>query len=182
MALQPLSDSESLCRALVAAYNGFVRGFVDNSTTYPHADITGTAGGDYRHPTSTPYTVTAADATTTATLRALCQNIYRVYSTHIADDLAHEAADATNVIAAGLPADDADQTALNTFLNQAKAAYNLHRSQSGVHFTNDSGNAIGSADATDAASSYTLANEIKVDLSAHVQAGPAYHLIKMLGS
>ena len=182
MALQPLSDSESVCRALVAAYNGFVRDFIANSTTYPHADITGTAGGDYRHPTSTAFVVTAADASTTATLRTLCQNIYRVYSTHIADDLAHSAADATNTIAAGLPADDADQTALNTFLNQAKVALNAHRSQASVHFTNDASNQVTSADATDAATSYTLANEIKTDLNAHVQSGPAFHAIKLLGS
>lgn len=56
--------------------------------------------------------------------------------------------------------------------NDLKARFNLHRTQAGVHSSNDAVNAVTSPDATDLASSITLLNEIKARFNAHlVQAG-----------
>lgn len=177
----PMGDAESISRALLKSYR-LLRQEVATRESLVHGDITGTPGGDYRNPTTTAYLVTAANATDLASLRTLGRDLYRVYSTHIGDTEAHKVADTTNVVAAGLPATDADQTALNTFLNELKADYNAHRSQSGVHPTNDSGNAVSSADATDAATSLTLANEIKTDLNAHIQASLTSPGVKLVGA
>ncbi|WP_438029004.1 hypothetical protein [Sorangium sp. So ce233] len=176
----PVGDADSISRALLKSYR-LLRQEIATRESLVHGDITGTPGGDFRNPTTTAYLVTAANASDTATLRTLCRDLYRVYSTHIADTEAHKVADSTNTVSVGLPAEDADQTALNTFMNELKADYNAHRSQTGVHCNNDSGNAVAAVDASDAATSYTLANEIKTDLNAHIQASLTSPGVELVG-
>lgn len=60
-----------------------------------------------------------------------------------------------------------DQATAITLANELKADYNTHRTESGVHFNNDSTNVVAAADATDLASLQTLVNEIKADYAAH---------------
>lgn len=114
--------------------------------------------------------VTVANATTLLTSIALCKALLVSYAAHRADTLHHQAADATNTVASGV-ADVEDLATCITAANEIKAAYNAHRGQSGVHWTNDSGHAVTSADATDQSSLNTLLNEIKSDLNAHFAAG-----------
>jgi hypothetical protein len=57
-----------------------------------------------------------------------------------------------------------------TFLNLVKAAYNLHRASTTYHYTADATFVVAAADATDAATGYALATEIKADLNSHIAA------------
>jgi hypothetical protein len=55
-------------------------------------------------------------------------------------------------------------------LNELKTDYNLHRAQASVHPNNDAGNDITAADGSNQATSDTLADELKLDLNAHINA------------
>lgn len=113
-------------------------------------------------------TITAADATTEATLLTLTREIVAKTAFHAASTVAHKIADATFVTA--LTSVVSTATCI-TALNAIKGYYNTHRASTTFHYNADSTNVVSSADATDAASAYTLANEIKSDVNAHVTSG-----------
>lgn len=116
------------------------------------------------------YTVTAANASSLATSLTLTKALIYAYGVHIADLLAHDAADSTNTVAS--TTDDVINLATAiTAANQIKAAYNAHRAQSGVHPNDDSGHQTTSSDATDQSSLNTLLNELKSDFNAHIASG-----------
>lgn len=122
------------------------------------------------------YPVEAANATDAPTLLTLTLAVMVAYITHVRDLLAHDAADTTNdpdpaVSIQELISPIVGTATCITYLNNLKAALNAHRSQSGVHPTDDSGHAVSSPDATDLASAITLAKEIKGDLNAHMADG-----------
>ena len=132
------------------------------------------------HADAAELVVTAANATDLASAIALAQNLSDVYNTHRVDLLAHAAADSTNTVATAKSAIVSQSTAI-TFANQLKAAYNAHRSQSGVHHADDSGHATSSSDASGALSLYTLLNELKTDINAHMAASLAGASLRAIG-
>lgn len=164
--------------ALAAAYNLFKREMAESLSTLPHCDITSLpSSGDWLAPTSTPDIVTNADAAALPAVLLIANEAKAVYNRHIADAVAHKAADTANVVSTAAAT---DQGTANTLLNAIKAKINLHLAQAGVHFTNDATNTIAAADATDLASSVTLANAVKAALNAHIQFGftsPSINLV-----
>lgn len=56
-------------------------------------------------------------------------------------------------------------------MNDLKAKYNAHLTQSGVHPNNDATNSTSASNATNGASLYTLLNELKTDFNAHLADG-----------
>lgn len=115
-------------------------------------------------------TETTADAAVTlATVIALANSLKVHMNVHLASTGVagvHMTASAETIAAA----DADDQTSANTLLNELKADYNTHLSESGVHINDDSTNTVSAANATDLATSITLANEIKADYNAHIAA------------
>ncbi|HEU4615554.1 MAG TPA: hypothetical protein VFS15_25845 [Kofleriaceae bacterium] len=113
-------------------------------------------------------TVTAADAADLATSLVLANDIKAIYEFHLADTLAHKAADAAPALTKAT-----DLASAETLANAIKADYNTHRASTTYHYNADATNAVASADATDQASLNTLLNEMKGDLNAHLASGPS---------
>lgn len=179
MALHVRKTPNAVMYAVAESLNATRRALTQDTTTYPHCDVTSLQSGDYTTPASSAHQVTATDASSLATLRTLCRDLYVVGAAHFADAVAHVAADTDNDWGTK-PATDAALSALQTWLNARKVDLNAHFLQSGVHFTNDTTRLITSADATDQSSSDTLANEIKADLNAHITAALAGSSIKLI--
>lgn len=161
----------SLIYALVSAFNA-TRVAQARGSSYPHVTPTSTTDAtDYRAPTNAAYQVTAATASSLATLRTLCRDLYDVGVAHFADGgedaQAHDAADSTNTWGTK-PATDASLSDLQTWLNARKTAWNAHLTQSGVHYASDVTNAVSTADASDQSTANALANALKDALNAHI--------------
>lgn len=180
MAMQVRKTTDAVAFALVSAFNLAWRWFVTNKTTYPHADKTSTTSGSYMAPTTSALTVTAADASNLATGITLAEAVRTWMLVHLLDGGAstngyggaHKAADSTNYAlitytASAKLTSTSSQSDLNTLLNLLKAKANAHVSRAGVHFTNDGTNSVVAADATDLASSETLATALKAWCNAH---------------
>lgn len=162
------NKAEDIAFALAQAHNA-TRFAEATAGTKIHAAKTSYAGtGSYRAPTATALTITASNASSLATSRTLAQNIYDVLFIHLADAAAHSAADTTNALTVARPSDAATLAEIYAFLNNAKAKYEAHRVQSGIHATDDSTNTISASNATDQSSTNTLANELKTDINAHM--------------
>lgn len=112
---------------------------------------------------------TADAAVTLATVLTLANSLRAKLITHWASTGVHGVHMTASAQAFTAPA-ATDQTTANALLNEEKADYNTHLSESGVHINDDSTNTVTAADATDLASSITLANEIKADYNAHIAA------------
>lgn len=155
--------------ALAAAFNLFKREVAESLSTLPHCDITSKPlSGDYMAPTATPDIVLNDDAVDLTGVKLIANEAKAVYNRHIADAVAHKAADTSNAVSTAAAT---DQTTANTLLNAIKTKLNLHLTQSGVHFTNDGTNTISASNASDLATSVTLANAVKAALNAHIQFG-----------
>lgn len=170
MAYQVRKGSDDVGAALVAGYNA-LRQTVALSGSMYHRDVTSTTSGFGDSLATTAYTVTAVNGDgTLAKLKLLCADLALKYKVHIADATAHLVADATNTLASY--ATPADLTAAIAFVNDFKAKFNAHLSQSGVHVNNDS-NTVATADAsTTQAQADTLANALKAAFNIHVQSAP----------
>jgi len=108
-----------------------------------------------------------ANSSDLPTVLVLANSLKALANTHLASALtqgAHAAASAEAIVAV----DATDQSTANTLLNEIKADYNTHLTESGVHLNDDSTNTVTAADASDLATSITLSNEIKADYNAHV--------------
>lgn len=140
------------------------------------------AGSSSVHADAAELSVTVADCTSgdLDSMIALAKNLHDVYSTHIADTLAHAAADSTNAIGVTKASIVSQATAI-TFANALKAAYNAHRSQSGVHHADDSGNATTATNASNASTLATLLNEMKADINAHLATALAGSSLRVVG-
>lgn len=182
MAYTTRKSADDIAFALASAHNLFVRKVVAGLMTYFHHDTLSTPSGSYMAPVATTRTVTAADSSSLATSRTLARDIYPIYVLHIADTLAHDAADSTNTIAFGLPAASESLANLITWANQAKAAYNAHRTQASVHPLNDTVNIVTASDATDQSSLNTLLNDIKAQLIAHLASSPGSVMVNVVAS
>jgi hypothetical protein len=129
--------------------------------------------GDHLNPTPATLTVSAANASDLATLLTLCAQIRAVAIAHAKDANAHKVADSTFL--AAIPAEPTDLATAITFLNAVKAAYGTHIASTTFHYTADATNTIVAANASDQATSQTLANELKTDVTAHIAAALAGH-------
>lgn len=176
-----VSNADQAMFAMVTNWNAFVRERATNEDAFSHAEITSYSGGDWRVPTASSVLVTVADAAATlATVITLANQEINVLDVHFLDTYAHLAADTTNDMGLDDLASDASQSVTNTRLNAIKTACLAHVSQGGVHFHDDVTNTIAAANATDLASSITLANAIKVFLNAHIQQAPTTKLINIV--
>ena len=160
----PKGDTAAALQAIATEINR--KRDVDVSTNQ-HATTTRAADN------VTALAITATDASTQPTLRVLTNQIRAVLNTHFADMSAHKSVQTAAVALAEVPdlTDDAAELVLIlALLNQCKLRYNTggHINTANVHFTNDGTNTIAAADATDLASGYTLANELKTDVTAHI--------------
>lgn len=137
--------------------------------------ITTAVGGSSKfHKSGSEKLVTLDDATDTASAIPLVNEIVAVYQAtnnktypgHVADEVAHLVADATNLVTEPKATNLA--TAMDR-INDYKAQFNAHLSQSGVHINNDGSNSIAAADATDEGSLVTLVNQAKSKTNTHIQ-------------
>lgn len=130
------------------------------------------AGSNY-HIDKSERSVTAANASTLATLLTLTKALCEFVSFHFADDVLHKVKDAT-----ALPTSasvNSLATAI-TALNAIKVAWGTHIASTTYHYTADAVNTIAAANASDQGTSETLANELKADMNTHSSgalAGPA---------
>lgn len=145
-------------------------GVTDAGHTHGAGTYAGAPASSAVHYDRGEYTITTANASSEATSIALCRALLVSYLAHRTDLLGHEAADTTNTVAS-LESEVVSLATAITAANQLKAAYNAHRSQSGVHPNNDSGHAVAAANATDQSSLNTLLNEMKGDFNAHIADG-----------
>lgn len=124
--------------------------------------------------------VTTPNATDLASSLALTKALLTAYAQHRTDPLHHRAADSTNTVESGVAAVVGLPSAI-TAANQLKVAFNAHRSQAGVHWSNDASHAVTSPDATDQSSLNTLLNEMKGNVNGHFASGvsdpPSWRLI-----
>lgn len=181
MALTVRKTSECVEYALAAAFNAFKKDVATNLTTLPHADITSTTSGDFSAPASSPYVVTADNGDgTIAVLRTLCLDLYNVYLAHLADTQAHKVADTAPALV--LPTSSSSLSALETFVNAVQTDYNTHRASTTYHYTADTTNVSSAATADDQAKSDTLANDLKTQINAHVQAGFTSPSLNLIGA
>lgn len=113
--------------------------------------------------------VTSANASDLASLQTLLNEIKTDLNAHIASTTYHQAADAVNTITSPNATDLATAIAL---ARELQADYNLHRSESGVHHVADGKNAATSPNpaSMSQAEAITLANDLKTQYNAHVNA------------
>lgn len=175
MALFARKVPDAMLFAIVASINSTRRSAGVVGTNF-HADVTSDGGGDYRAPTATPATVTAADASSLATSLTLVNQIRARWLQHKTDDLAHKVADVTAFTA---PVATDLATAI-TLANAIKADRATHIASTTYHYTADATNTITAADASDQSTLNTLLNELKTDHNAHIASAPAGQSIKLL--
>lgn len=140
-----------------------------------------TGAGASFHLDKSEVTVTAANATDLATSLTLVKQMMAVYAFHIADTLAHKAADTTNTVAATIVS-VVDLASAITAANELKAAFNAHIASTTFHYNADATNTVAAANATDQTSLDTLANAIKTALNAHMASGPAAKSLRLVGA
>jgi hypothetical protein len=114
--------------------------------------------------------ITTAVATTTASAITLAEAIRTDYNAHRVSTTYHNAADATNTVAA---ATATDLATCITLANELKVDINAHRSQSGVHPATDAYHEIEAADATSGPNLNTLVNDLRLGYNQHIGAGKA---------
>lgn len=131
-----------------------------------HADQTTlTQPVDPWFPTATNLSITATNAVDLPTSIALANQMRFAYIAHIADAVAHVAADTTNTLSTAVAVDLASTI---TLLNAIKAAFNLHIAVAASHVFADNLNNVATANASDLPTSQTLANALKTALNAHL--------------
>lgn len=144
-------------------------------------------------PVFTTVSVTAAAATDLPTTVTLANQLRGVLKMHLTDTSAHLKSDSVNDgyvdgyshfmdgYSALQPAafGVAQLVLASNILNVVKIAFNAHRTQSGVHVSNDNGNVVSTANATDLASAEALAIALKAALNLHMGSGPASTLPKI---
>ena len=165
MAISVRKGSGAVLPALVAAVNE-LRQVAASSWGVVHADVTSVTSGDFQNPVTTPAVFLAGPAVDLPSLLSLCAELAGRHVHHTRDTRAHRAADRTNALAHPVPVALADAEA---FLIDAKAKWNAHQTQAGVHYTNDASDAITAPDATDFPSAIFLANAYRAAYANHIQ-------------
>ena len=162
MAIQVRRGTGAVLPALVWCFNTLRAGLADASQFF-HRDTTASTVGD--PPTVVPAVFGSPPASDLPSLLTLCAEIAGRHVYHLADAFAHKQADGANLLANGPPVDL--PTAI-TFLNDAKAKWNAHLVQAGVHVNNDP-QAITAPNAADLQTSMDLANTYRAVFDAHIQ-------------
>lgn len=148
-----------------------------NVSTFFHADTTQTTNSsDYRNPTVTNLTITAANASDLPTSIVLANQLQLVLNIHWQDALAHK----TAVSAKDATAKASDLATSIALANALKAAFNVHLTASNVHWTNDGTNTIATANATILSDLITLLNATKTAVNAHVISAPTGAMIQIV--
>jgi hypothetical protein len=141
-----------------------------------HLEVSSVGGGDFTTPTLVPLVFVAPPATDLPSLLALCSELATRHRLHTHDGYAHLVADTADDLANKPPAVLADAI---VFLNDAKAKFNAHLSQPGVHVVNDP-NQMTAPNAADLQTSCDLANTYRALFNTHIQAAPAGASIELL--
>jgi hypothetical protein len=162
--------------ALVAQFDA-LRRIVAQAAGQFHLEVSGVGTGDFTTPTLFPLVFAAGPATDLASLLALCNELAGRHRAHTRDGFAHLVADTQSDLANAPPASLADAI---TFLNDAKAKFNAHLSQQGVHVTSDP-NKITAPDASDLQTAMDLANTYRALFNTHIQAAPPGASIQLIG-
>lgn len=143
------------------------------------------AGTIFHADATTAVTADLPSATTTLTAVNRVNAVRTAYILHIASACsastgqgAHIAADSTNTIGAAAT----DEASAITLANDIKSKFNTHRASTSYHPTADSTHAISSTDASDAASLYTLVNELYTDVAAHIASGMTSSAINLVAA
>lgn len=177
---------DAVCRACAQQYNALHEATISTSTDGYHRDISGVVdtGDSFSNPISKSLQVTAASATTLPTVLLSALNIQAVLHMHFADAEAHLKADSVNVGLDGYAIDNTSattqQSSANLMLNAAKVVLNAHLTQSGVHRKSDTANSVATTDASNLATSETLANALKSAINAHIVSGPTVGRVHLL--
>jgi hypothetical protein len=109
-------------------------------------------------------------------LLRLCVELAGRHALHLRDSYAHVVPDGANGLAQPVPT---TLPAAIAFVNDAKAKWNAHLSQAGVHVVSDP-NKITAPDAGDLQSAMDLANTYRALFNAHIQAAPPGASIQLL--
>jgi hypothetical protein len=176
VALQIRKGSGGVVYALVAAVNAIRTQLAAASNVF-HADVTSTTVGDFTQLVAQAGIFAAPAATDLASLLRLCIEIAGRHALHLGDALAHRAADSANRLGIDPPV---DLPSAQAFLNTAKAKFNAHLTQAGVHVNNDTTNAITAADATNLQTALDLANTYRAVYAAHIQSAPPGASIQLI--
>lgn len=171
MKVQDSGEARSF--GLAIALNALIRKLVDAETTYPHYEVTGVTSGDFRAPSVAALQVVSTSTADLAHVKLMANECRNVLYAHLIDSNAHKLVDSVNaalVSIAALPdlvtADT--QGTVDTYLTTMTAAYEAHRTQSGVHSHDDSTNLITASGAVDLASSKLLVADDKAKINAHI--------------
>ena len=167
MPLTVRRGSGAVAYAVVAQLDA-LRRIVAQSAGQFHLEVSGTGGGDFTTPTLFPLVFIAPPATDLLSLLTLCAEIAGRHPMHTHDGYAHLVGDMQDDLAKPPPAALADAIA---FINDAKAKFNAHLSQPGVHVVNDP-NQITAPHAADLQTAMDLANTYRALFNTHIQAAP----------
>jgi hypothetical protein len=162
--------------ALVAQLDA-LRRLVAQAAGQYHLEASSVGAGDFTNPIVIPLVFASGPATDQPSLLALCSELAGRHRAHTRDGFAHLTADTSNDLAKGPPATLADAIA---FLNDAKAKFNAHLSQAGVHVVNDP-NQITAPNAADLQTAMDLANTYRALFNTHIQAAPPGASIQLIG-
>jgi hypothetical protein len=161
----------------VVAQVGVLRHMVAQAAGQFHLEVSSIGAGDFTNPIAIPLVFASGPATDLPSLLALCSELAGRHRAHTRDSFAHLLPDTSNDLAKGPPTTLADAI---VFVNDAKAKFNSHLSQQGVHVTNDP-NKITAPDASDLQTSMDLANTYRALFNAHIPAGPPGASIQLIG-
>jgi hypothetical protein len=161
--------------ALVAQLDALRRMVAQAAGQY-HLEVSSIGAGDFTAPIAIPLVFAAGPANELLSLVGLCTEIATRHRIHTRDGFAHLAADTQSDLAKSPPATLADAIA---FVNDAKAKFNAHLSQQGVHVANDP-NKITAPDAADLQTAIDLANTYRALFNIHIQAAPPGASIQLL--
>lgn len=164
--------------ALVQEYNAQRATIAVSGSKYHKAVTSNPTTGEIGAPTSTPLLITSPDATTTATGKALANELLAKLQVHLLDPLAHKAADTVNAAALALIAAATDASTEIAAATAIQTAWNSHDGDTTFHYTadtTDDGTTI-----TIESSAWTSLNAVKAALNAHVISSPAGKYISLV--
>ena len=167
MPLTVRRGSGAVLYAIVAQLDA-LRRLVAQAAGQFHLEVSSIGVGDFTAPVAAPLVFAAPPATDLPSLLTLCVEIAGRHRMHTRDGYAHLAPDTQNDLSKPAPATLADAIAL---VNDAKAKFNAHLSQPGVHVVNDP-NQITAPGAVDLQSAMDLANTYRALFNTHIQAAP----------
>lgn len=167
MPLTVRRGSDAALYAVVAQLDA-LRRLVAQTAGQFHLEVSSIGAGDFTAPMALQLVFAAGPATDLPSLLTLCSEIAGRHRMHTRDAFAHLVADAQDDLANGPPQSLAAATA---FLNDAKAKFNAHLSQAGVHVVNDP-NQITAPNAADLQTAIDLANTYRALFNTHIQAAP----------